>query len=430
MALSEATLIVLALLATFLVRFGHDAGLILRDADALPLAVVCALYLLCFYGFDLYEMPVLGDWREVWRRLPLAAGVLAIALALLRRVWPQLHLEALLAVEAVAAAGLAVAASRLLWYELAQHRRDSVLLVGAGSFASSLYEELIRHGELGLPLAGRCAFSRPDALALLAEPGARPWARRLLAAFPGGWTGVGTGLRERLQAGGYLLEDGAEWYEGLSGKVALPVDAADSAAAAPSAATLAAKRAGDCVLAAALLLVTAPLLLLVAVAIRLDSSGPAIFRQRRVGHGGRLFTVYKFRSMRVNADAGGVARPAGKHDPRCTRLGRWLRRLRLDELPQLVNILRGDMSLVGPRPFVPEQEEECAQAIPGYAQRWAVPPGATGWAQVNRGYCATIADNREKLAYDLFYIHHLSLWFDVLIILQTLKVVCLGRGGQ
>ncbi|MFI5268493.1 MAG: sugar transferase, partial [Chloroflexota bacterium] len=106
------------------------------------------------------------------------------------------------------------------------------------------------------------------------------------------------------------------------------------------------------------------------------------------------------------------------------------RRLHLDELPQLVNILRGDMSLVGPRPFVPEQEAECERAIPFYCQRWSVAPGATGWAQVNRGYCATVADNAEKLAFDLYYIQNYSLLFDFVIVLQTLKVLCLGRGGR
>jgi lipopolysaccharide/colanic/teichoic acid biosynthesis glycosyltransferase len=248
--------------------------------------------------------------------------------------------------------------------------------------------------------------------------------RRLIAAFPGGWGTIEPTLRRKLERAGYKLDDGAEVYERLTGR--LPLQALQRAAVGFRAdgglrgTALAGKRVVDSVLAS----------LLLAALIRLDSPGPAIFRQQRVGRHGRLFTLYKFRSMRVNADAGGPARPAGKNDARCTRLGRWLRRLRLDELPQLWNIVRGDMSLVGPRPFVPEQEEEYRHAIPFYEQRWAVLPGATGWAQVNRAYCATLDDNADKLAYDLFYIRNLSLLFDLLILMQTFKVVFFGRGGR
>jgi lipopolysaccharide/colanic/teichoic acid biosynthesis glycosyltransferase len=130
------------------------------------------------------------------------------------------------------------------------------------------------------------------------------------------------------------------------------------------------------------------------------------------------------------ADANGHHRPAVENDERFTRIGRWLRRIRIDELPQLYNILRGDMDFVGPRPFVPDQEEEYECAIPFYRQRWSVKPGATGWAQINYGYCATLADNIEKTAYDLFYIKHISIGLDLLIIFQTIKILLLGRGGR
>jgi lipopolysaccharide/colanic/teichoic acid biosynthesis glycosyltransferase len=117
-------------------------------------------------------------------------------------------------------------------------------------------------------------------------------------------------------------------------------------------------------------------------------------------------------------------------DERFTRVGRWLRRTRMDELPQIINILRGDMHLVGPRPFVPNQEQECLEKIPYYRQRWVVKPGATGWAQVNRGYCATIKDNVEKLGYDLFYIKNASIGLDLLILFKTMKILLLRRGSR
>jgi lipopolysaccharide/colanic/teichoic acid biosynthesis glycosyltransferase len=171
-------------------------------------------------------------------------------------------------------------------------------------------------------------------------------------------------------------------------------------------------------------------MLLVALAIRLDSPGPVIFRQKRVGKLGTIFTLYKFRSMFNGGMPADNHRPATANDNRVTRVGRWLRRTRLDELPQLYNIFRGDMYFVGPRPFVPEQEEELAKVIPFYNQRWSVKPGATGWAQVNRGYNATVEDNLEKLAYDLFYIKNMSITLDLFILFKTIKILILSRGGR
>jgi len=142
-----------------------------------------------------------------------------------------------------------------------------------------------------------------------------------------------------------------------------------------------------------------------------------------------LFTVFKFRSMYDGSDKMEL-KPAEHDDSRITRVGFWLRRSRIDELPQLFNILKGDMAFVGPRPFVPEQEAECAAAIPFYKERWLVKPGATGWAQINRGYNATLEDNKDKLAYDLFYIKNMSIGLDLYILFATLKILLLGRGGR
>jgi len=175
------------------------------------------------------------------------------------------------------------------------------------------------------------------------------------------------------------------------------------------------------------LLIALPFLVLIAIAVRLDSSGPAIYRQKRLGKDGKPFTLFKFRSMRVNSDP---FLPAQEDDSRVTRVGRWLRRCRLDEAPQLYNILRGDMYFVGPRPCIIPEERKCAQEIPFYSQRWTVKPGVTGWAQVRNGYCSTIEDNLGKLSYDLFYIKNMSPGLDVLILLHTIKILLLGRGAR
>lgn len=378
------------------------------------------------------ELAAAIEWRAVWSWLPLDAGALVLLLAVVDWAFPGLFAYAHLTWTMVLVAGLVAAVLRPMIVLCLRPWRpgNAVLVVGAGEFADALYAEFRSSTVLGTPGTIRTSTMQVEDLLALARSGGRPWARRLVAAFPGGWSALDGGLQRQLKAAGCQLEEGTVWFERLKRK--LPVEMLDHRLEVPDAPTwaLAAKRASDFVLAAAALLLLGPLMLLLAVVIRLDSPGPAIFKQRRVGCGGRLFTLYKFRSMRVNADQGSPARPALKDDPRCTRVGRTLRRLRLDELPQLFNVLRGDMALVGPRPFVPEQEQACERAIPGYTQRWNVLPGATGWAQVNRGYCSNLADNKEKLAYDLFYIKHFSLWLDLKIMCRTLKVMVLGRGGQ
>ena len=230
------------------------------------------------------------------------------------------------------------------------------------------------------------------------------------------------------------VQDGAEIYEKLTGK--LPIESLRlswllfSPGFHTSRWLTMWKTIFSFVISLLLLVLCLPVMLLVAIAIRLDSPGPVVFQQKRVGKRGKTFTLYKFRSMYDGIDVGENHPPAAKGDDRVTRLGGLLRRTRLDELPQLYNIMRGDMHFVGPRPFVPAQEQELVKTIPFYSQRWNVKPGATGWAQINRGYCATIEDNSEKLAYDLFYIKNMSISLDLLILFKTLKTLVLGRGGR
>jgi sugar transferase (PEP-CTERM system associated) len=190
------------------------------------------------------------------------------------------------------------------------------------------------------------------------------------------------------------------------------------------------KRVLDLLIATALLVLTLPLMLLVALLIRSDSRGPVFYRQERVGLGGRVFTLYKFRSMREDAEAAGQPRWAAQADPRITRIGRVIRYTRIDELPQLLNVLRGDMSMIGPRPERPYFVEMLAAAIPLYSARHWVKPGITGWAQVNAPYGASVEGAREKLTYDLYYIKRRGFLLDMLILLRTLRVVFLQEGAR
>jgi exopolysaccharide biosynthesis polyprenyl glycosylphosphotransferase len=191
----------------------------------------------------------------------------------------------------------------------------------------------------------------------------------------------------------------------------------------------AARRGIDILESLALIVLTLPVLIVTAIAIRLESPGPVLFRQERIGLDGAPFVLLKFRSMRTDAERDGPAW-ATQQDPRVTRIGRLLRRLRIDELPQLINVLKGEMSLVGPRPERPHFVAQLDAAIPNFAARTRVKPGITGWAQVNFPYGASIEDARQKLSYDLYYVMHRSLWLDFIIVLATIRVVLFQVGSR
>ena len=177
------------------------------------------------------------------------------------------------------------------------------------------------------------------------------------------------------------------------------------------------------------ILISFPVMLLAALAVRLSSHGPVLYRKQRSGLNGAPFTLYKFRSMRSDAEAGTGAVWASKDDPRITRVGRILRGLRIDELPQLLNVMKGEMSIVGPRPERPELVKKLSE-IPFYRQRQCVRPGITGWAQINYKYGDTLEDTITKLEYDLYYIKNMSLGLDLFIVFHTLKTMLLSRGAQ
>ena len=190
------------------------------------------------------------------------------------------------------------------------------------------------------------------------------------------------------------------------------------------------KRAFDIVSASVLLTVSAPLMLVTAILIKAESKGPVLYRQERVGQNGRSFSIAKFRSMRTDAEGDGKPRWATLNDDRVTRMGHIIRRLRIDELPQLFNVLRGDMSLVGPRPERPFFVEQLTQDIPFYALRHSVKPGVTGWAQVRYAYGATVEDSQEKLQFDLYYVKNHTLFLDIVVLFETVGVVLTGRGAR
>ncbi|MEZ5583854.1 MAG: TIGR03013 family PEP-CTERM/XrtA system glycosyltransferase [Candidatus Competibacteraceae bacterium] len=192
------------------------------------------------------------------------------------------------------------------------------------------------------------------------------------------------------------------------------------------------KRLFDIFISSLLLIITIPVILLTTFVIFLDSGykGPILYHQIRVGRGNKNFTIMKFRTMRVDAEKEGVAQWADRNDPRVTKIGKMLRKFRVDELPQLINVIKGEMSFVGPRPERPEFIKELEKDIPYYTLRHTVKPGITGWAQISYPYGASIEDAKEKLQYDLYYIKNYSMFFDLYILLQTVHTVLGGRGGR
>jgi exopolysaccharide biosynthesis polyprenyl glycosylphosphotransferase len=237
-----------------------------------------------------------------------------------------------------------------------------------------------------------------------------------------------------LRFGGHAIEEVSSAYERVTGRVSLkelrPSQLIYSGELGPRRQILLYQRAFNLVAATVGIVLASPLVLLTALAVRLSSSGPVLYRQQRVGLEGQSFTVYKFRSMRANAEAATGAVWASRNDPRITPVGRVIRKIRFDELPQLFNVLKGEMSLVGPRPERPEFVKALSDHIPYYRQRQYVRPGITGWAQINHKYGDTLEDTVTKLEYDLYYIKNMSISLDAYIVFHTLKTMLLSRGAQ
>ncbi|HUI83752.1 MAG TPA: sugar transferase [Candidatus Binatia bacterium] len=406
------------------------------------IGLVVGVFLLLMYYFDLYDSMVLSNRREVVTRLVGVLGCSFVTLSVLYYAFPEISLVGTALWSGVAIVGVTVPAWRKLFFVLNRSARFSerAILYGDGPLAAPLMEEISVRPDLGVRVVGFVGQGTPtshgiprladdDLLDLVQERNVQ----RIVVTMGDRRGKLNVEKLLKLKTQGVRIQDGPEYYEGITGKIPLESLRLSWLLFSPGFHVRTGlrlyKRLFSLLLGSLAILVTSPIMLLAAIAIRLDSRGPAIFRQKRVGEHGRLFTVYKFRSMYDGSEHRSLT-PAEHDDERITRVGKWLRRTRIDELPQLFNIVKGDMAFVGPRPFVPEQEEDCAARIPFYRERWLVKPGATGWAQINRGYNVTLEDNREKLAFDLFYIKNVSLGLDLFIMFSTIKILLLGRGGR
>ncbi len=446
----ESALVIAAVVFAAWLRLGAAAWDLMANEHGLwKSALVAAVCQLCLYYSDLYDLRVVADRRELFVRALQSLGAASLILALLYYLFPDLVLGRGVFLISAAFVVTIIVGWRVAFSWLARHARptERLLLVGTGVAATELAVELIdQREELGVDIVGFVdtdesqlgrESSNPGIIGTIDDIPTIVRDRQVDRVVVSLADARGKLPMERLlemKLAGVQFDHLATVYEEYTGKIAVenlrPSWLIFSEGFRKSPAASATKRGVDIAAAVVGLIVAAPLFLICAALVKLTSAGPVLYHQVRVGQHGRNFRVHKFRSMRQDAEAvtGAVWAKAG-NDPRVTFVGRILRRTRLDELPQLWNVLVGNMSLVGPRPERPEFVKDLTTQIPFYGQRHVVKPGVTGWAQVRYTYGASVEDAMEKLQYDLFYVKNLSLPLDLYIILETIKTVLMRRGS-
>jgi sugar transferase (PEP-CTERM system associated) len=445
--------IALALLCGTRIRFwnsadGFDSYVATPDFFTQAFAFVVVLQI-CFYYSDLYGMHTIRRRQDQVILLGHSLGIGCLFLGILYYIFPALLIGRGIWFISVFLVGGFVMFSRValdrVWQAVVP--KDNMVILGTEGQALAVARELSRRNDLPVHLMG---FINPPNGApdyrpsLLGRPILGPAEQlqslvsyyaisRIVVAVEDRRNALPIHDLVRLRVQGIRVEDAHSTIAALTGRVWLetvkPSWFIFSDGFQRSLVTLLLKRLVDLSCGLAGLVLTSPLMLLVAIAIRLDSKGPVIFRQTRVGLREQPFELLKFRSMRQDAEPAGAIW-ATENDPRITRIGGFLRKYRLDELPQFINIIRGQMSFVGPRPERPFFVEQLRKEISYYDERHSVRPGLTGWAQVQYKYGASLEDARRKMEYDLFYLKNMSIPFDCAIILRTIRIVLTGWGGR
>jgi sugar transferase (PEP-CTERM system associated) len=447
----ESCLLVGAVAAGSYVRLGAETWRLLENENglwkALLIVGVCQLSL---YYADLYDLRGVGSIRDLTARLIEALGVTSLILAGIYFLAPDWIVGRGVFLISVAFMVTLVVTWRIVfaWLTRRVAPRERLLLVGTNTAAVELARELFeRRQELGVEIVG---FVDPDPMRL-GMPVLNPGVVGAIDDIPGlvstlnvdrvvvsladarGKLPMDRLLDIRLDSG-VTFDHLASVYEEYTGKIAVenlrPSWLIFSEGFRKTRLLMTAKRVLDVVFSAAGLLLGAPIMLLVAVAVRCTSSGPVLYHQRRVGRHGHQFTAHKFRTMHQHAERATGPVWSTANDTRVTPIGGFLRRTRLDEMPQLWNVLVGEMSFVGPRPERPEFVRQLTEQIPYYGQRHVLKPGLTGWAQIRYTYGASVEDAIEKLQYDLYYIKNLSIALDVVIVLETIKTVLTRKGAR
>jgi sugar transferase (PEP-CTERM system associated) len=438
----EALIIWLSFVVGTLLRNQDDSWLLLNvEGGYIKILMVTGIVLLLSHWFDLYDSSSLSaKWEQTFRLL-LVLGLVALSLSAVGFIFPRF-----MPGNGSALAGLIILTFTLFcwraaygWLVKQPYLRERVYVLGTGERAQRLLNGLRQRSELGIEVVGWTGniegeLTRETVAAHLLGLAQQNGVHRVIVAMPDRRKTLPVEQLLDLRLAGVKVEEATSWLEKISGRIEVeqlyPSWLIFADGFRFSSGFIILRRMFSTLVAAAGLLLALPLLPFVMLAVKLDSEGDVFYRQKRVGLGGSQFYCYKFRTMRDNAEADTGATWATDDDPRITRVGAFLRTSRLDEIPQLWCVLKGDMAFVGPRPERPEFVEWLSKEIPYYGVRHAVRPGITGWAQVQYKYGNTLQDAREKLQYDLFYIKNASIGLDMLIMFQTIKIVLLGRGAQ
>jgi sugar transferase (PEP-CTERM system associated) len=438
----EALLVWTSFLVATVWQHPEDSYVLLNyEGGYLKILAATAVVLVFSHLFDLYEPTQWNAKGELYFRLLMVPGILALLTAILAYLFPRMLIGNNTVVIGLLLVTVTLFTWRMVYAWLAQrpYLRERVYVLGTGERAQRLVNGLRTRTELGAEVVGwsgnvEGALTREAIAAHLMELIGEHRVHRVIVAMDDRRGTLPVMEMLQLRLNGVHIEEATSWLEKISGRIEVdnlyPSWLIFAEGFRFSATFLLVRRLIAVLASAVLLTVVLPLIPFVILAIKLDSRGSILYRQRRVGMGGRVFYCYKFRTMRQDAESDTGPTWAGDDDPRITRVGKFLRKSRLDEIPQLFNVVKGDMAFVGPRPERPEFVEMLSKVIQYYPVRSAVRPGITGWAQVRYKYGNTIEDSKEKLQYDLYYIKNASLGLDLLIMFQTIKIVLLGRGAQ
>ena len=446
--ISEALLILGAyIFAAYMVLQVDPTAYLLYDGGMVSTLFVLASILVALYLQDLYSDIYVKSSIVLLQQLCLAAGSALLIQGLASYVNRALRMPMRVMLLGSLIMLLTVFLWRLFFGTIAVRvvGRDRLLLVGSSPLLADIARHAEEHPEQGVRVIG-CLSDTHDSdnqwsgekalgrLEALPEVVAAVNPTRIVVGMFERRNRVPVTTLLDLRFAGHIIEEAGTCYERICGRVSVkelrPSQLIYSGELGPRRRIMRYQAIWNTLIAAMGFLVAVPLMLLTALAVRLSSSGPVLYRQTRVGLNGQPFTLYKFRSMRADAEIGTGAVWAAKDDPRVTGVGRIIRKIRFDELPQLFNVLRGEMSIVGPRPERPEFVKMLSEQVPYYRQRHCVRPGITGWAQINYKYGDTLEDTITKLEYDLYYIKNMSFSMDTYIIFHTLKAMLLTRGAQ
>ena len=448
--IAEAALVYGAMICAVYIRFGFVEGAteLLQNNGFLKAALAAFFCLAAFYLFDLYDFLVMHDRRELVLRLIQALGLAWIVLAFSFYTFPALMLG-----RGVSLIALPIALTLMVGWRVSIHWLlghpdfgERILIVGSGQLAVEVAREVLDRPDAGYRIVGFVgtdadllgkSLINPRVIGMTEELDAvvkREHIDRIVVAMGERRGQLPTNKLLQLSLAGQVnIEEGASFYERITGRVSLnmvrPSWLIFSGRGRSTKISEVSRNVVHWLVALIGAILSLPIVLVTAVLIKLESKGPVFYKQERVGKNGRVFVLMKFRSMRVDAEEAGPVW-ASKKDTRTTRVGRVIRKIRVDEIPQFWNILKGEMSFVGPRPERPHFVSQLAEEIPFYEQRHLIAPGLTGWAQIKYPYGASIEDARQKLQYDLFYIKNHGLFLDAIIMFETIKIILFGRGAQ